>query len=190
MRQGNRLIEDGKVPEPRKVAEETFTNITRSYYLDGIEAGYEVGYEDGRQSYAIALDSKYQQGYAEGLNDANGQKTYEQGLEDAWSAAKTIVFAEAEERKKITGYAYIGQAYSIRNAFEQLSTPVKAIQKIHEYEEKQKKSCATCFYGDKHDRTTNMYCIYNCTDDTKQAWQPKEECIVEMLHQNRASLFD
>lgn len=80
MRPGNKLIQDGIVPEPREVSNETFTSIKRSYYLyylDGIEAGYKAGYEAGSNN-------------GRDIGHMQAQDAYQMGLNDAWEAARWI----------------------------------------------------------------------------------------------------
>ena len=110
MRAGNKLIRDGIVPEPREVSNETFTSLTRSYYLDGVEAGYKAGYEAG-----------YNDGYGDGT-----YKGIEMGMEKAWDVARKI---DQDEAICDLFDASVDGIYSDYSA-------VEAFEKVKAYEEK------------------------------------------------------
>ena len=119
MRKGNKLIQEGKVPKKRTLNTQVLTDIVNGYYLDGIEVGHKVGFEDG---YHAAQE--------------DGQKIYQKGLDDAWDAARKLTHPRYDgyrddEKKEIFGFIESDLILIKMSASE-------AIEKIREYEEKQK----------------------------------------------------
>ena len=72
-----------------------------------------------------AYENGYRAGYVKYLN-----KSYEDGLNDAWDAAKKIALMDTETSENVTGY------FGLFRIMENL-TPMQAIEKIRQYEQKQ-----------------------------------------------------
>ena len=130
MRKGNKLIQEGKVPKKRTLNTQVLNDIVNVYYLDGIEAGYKAGYDYG---------------YENGLNSEKNilcttQEAYQKGLDDAWAAARKL-FSDMSEKEIEAIFPNEWNNGGFRALIE--LKPQEAIEKIREYEEKQKRDCVT-----------------------------------------------
>lgn len=132
--------------------------------------GYEDGIKDGKASVQIDETEAYKLGYENGLNckeyiQIDESTAYKLGLEAAWELARKLSnLGYNDTRKEIFGEEY---GLSI-NIIENFSVD-EVMDKIKEYEEKQKRACDTCQYGG-HTLQDIKKCIY-C--DGRNGWTPK-----------------
>jgi len=109
-------------------------NRVRHAFNQGYELGYQQGLEDGRrQGVAIDGDKRYWKGYHAAQDD--GRKIYQKGLDDAWATARKLCQSE-----KYGGYEeHCAEIFNRKDMFDVFDySASEAIEKIREYEEKQK----------------------------------------------------
>jgi hypothetical protein len=141
-------------------------------FVEKGEKAYQQGLEDGRkQGVAIDGDKRYWDGYHAAQED--GQKIYQKGLDDAWTAARKIILRS--DKGGMVGLPF-------DNCFKDLEyfdcddllyrySASEVIEKIREYEEKQKRDCDTCahntrsWWSEECDGCTVSDSHYVCADD-------------------------
>lgn len=135
-------------------------------------------WNEGKTEGIRRAEAEYNKGYADGQADTPFTDTqraeelaYERGLNDAWECAR-----------KIGNNSWTGLTHEI--GFKNLDSSInaswdcvmkysasEAVEKIKEWEEKQKKterSCSTCADSDKECNDHNLHCDYSC-------WTPKQD---------------
>ena len=117
--------------------EEEILNImysTKNNIKTQLDKAYKSGYEDAKSELGQnAIDLAHEE----------SDRAYQQGLEDAWEAAKKIAIMDTETTENITGY------FGLFRIMENL-TPMQAIEKIKAYEEyKGKQKQDTIQIGDE-----------------------------------------
>lgn len=148
-----------------RVFEHTARENAREAYKKGYEEGKADGEEQERnhvlKTVGEVCDNRI----------ASTEEAYEQGLNDAWECAR-----------KIGNNSWTGLIHEI--GFKNLDSSInaswdcvmkysasEAVEKIKEWEEKQKKterSCSTCADSDKECNDHNLHCDYSC-------WTPKQD---------------
>lgn len=127
--------------------------------------------KDAMSSIENRISHVYNQWYEDGLKDGKESvqidetEAYKAGLDDAWECARKIINDAADTNimlEEVFGYTTV---YYIFNNF----SASLAIDKIKEYEEKQKRKCDTCQYGG-HTLQDLKKCVY-C--DGRNGWTPK-----------------
>ena len=115
------------------------------------------------------VGGSYNRGYADGLktgHEGGYRSGYEKGLEDVWKCANKINDMNAREFEEVFGYTYYAGCMEI-------VSPSEALQKIKEYEERQKqdeKSCGTC----KHFTDTDEVHGYTPCNADLHNYEPKQ----------------
>lgn len=145
----DRGYEDGKEDGAAKVLrdgmgaglkdrEEVAKEAYQRGFLDGKkrpETDYATGYNDAKRE--ISLSGEYEKVYKRGYEEAKTEfydNRYQEGLEDAWEAARKIANEDNDSVNfEVFGYT---DAFAIIDEF----TAKEAIEKIREYEEKQKQT--------------------------------------------------
>ncbi len=118
------------------------------------------------------VSSIYNRGIKDGMEDS--EKRYKQGLNDAWECARKIMLGIVKGGIHAADLYEIFGTHSAEEILETVSVD-KAMQKIKEYEERQKddeKSCGTC----KHVMLIDCgaYPCNECPRDTLPKWEPKQ----------------
>ena len=123
------------------------------------------GKHDAEQDLArAAYEEAYQKGFEAGQHEATTLE-YQQGLDDAWNAARKIALMDTETSENVTGY------FGLFRIMENL-TSMQAIEKLKAYEE-QKKANDEIKVGDEVKNRTDdcgvVTGIYG--NDTYVLWQ-------------------
>lgn len=96
----------------------------KPYTEPDIEKARKEAYTEAK----IDAGQEYENGY-----DAGHNVGYQQGLSDAWEAARKIALMDTETSENVTGY------FGLFRIMENL-TPMQAIEKIRQYEQEQQES--------------------------------------------------
>jgi hypothetical protein len=124
------------------------------------------------------VGGSYNRGYADGLktgHEGGYRSSYEKGLEDAWECAKKVVLQYVEGGFKIDVFKKIFGESTYQSVLKKY-TASETMQKIKEYEERQKddeKSCGTCKHVMRID--CGAYPCNECPRDTLPKWTPKQD---------------
>lgn len=127
--------------------------------------------EDAMNSIKNRISHVYNQGYEDGKESVqiDDSTAYERGLNDAWECARKMMLSDEDggialsDILKIFGMTQ----YSAIKSF----SASEAMDKIKEYEEKQKRTCDTCQYVGNTLYNLKTYCA-NC--DGRNGWTPKQ----------------